>query len=279
MLNNAISYCSEKVCADGSSMHYALLFQTEANKAFWLGCFTLAFELRQASMKQLDAGLTQVKLGWWRNALVQSKKTAPQHPVLQAISQAVLKAIEEETWAELITQIANSCEVRRFNSIQDWHSANCVALKPWLAIVREKTRQDQPEALGALLEFWAFSVQLCQLLKMAKYLDEGFQPIPIQLLAHAGVTAEHIKNREHSERTQALFLQLGTDLIDQANQAWQRLPRPLALFARPLRALFRMRVAEFELHGQSAYHLLSEEKKITPLKKFTVSWTTQVLRW
>jgi hypothetical protein len=55
-LENPLAYCREKVCPEVSSLHYATLFQTDEFKAFWLGCFTLNHELRQACLKQMEAG-------------------------------------------------------------------------------------------------------------------------------------------------------------------------------------------------------------------------------
>ena len=36
---------------------------------------------------------------------------------------------------------------------------------------------------NGLLTFWTESNRLCQVLRMAKYLDQGFQPLPVELLA------------------------------------------------------------------------------------------------
>jgi len=151
----------------------------------------------------------------------------------------------------------------------------CPALDRLFSSTTNDTREN---ALHALSGFWTHSTQLCQLLRMAKYLDEGFQPLPVQALAHANIPAEQLKRREHSEATSALFKHTANLLIKQADSTWRQTPKPLRLFARPLRALYRMRVAEWRVHEQSQHRLLTEQKMITPLKKFTLAWTTQVLR-
>ena len=99
------------------------------------------------------------------------------------------------------------------------------------------------------------------------------------MLSQYGVTAEQIKKREHDDATTALFRQVTDNLVSQANNAWKTVPLDQRLFARPLRALFRMRVAELNEHKASGYKLLTEQKIITPFKKFSTAWTTQVLRW
>jgi phytoene/squalene synthetase len=279
MLETPIAYCSEKVGRENSSLHYALLFQSQTDKAFWMGCFTLAYELRTTCMKQLEAGLTQVKLGWWRNALVESKQKVAQHPVILAIGSEHVKSVDDAQWATLIEQIASSCDVKRYNNLNDWHQTIRMELHPWKGLIESKGQFKENDNFEQFLGFWAFSTQLSQLLRVAKYLDEGFQPIPVDYLSRLNVTAEELKQRQHNEKTKALFIDIGNTLIQQANKQWKKMPADQRLFARPLRALFRMRVAEFKLHHPSSYHLLTEQKKITPLKKFTTAWTTHVLRW
>jgi hypothetical protein len=108
--------------------------------------------------------------------------------------------------------------------------------------------------------------------------DDGFQPLPIDWLQVHQVTAEQLKRREHTAATQALFKESGEFLIREANRHWKSLPSAMQMECRPLRALFRMREAEFKLHSQSGYLLLTEQKILSPWKKFSTAWTTQVLR-
>lgn len=277
-LENPLAYCREKVCGETSSLHYATLFLNEEFKAFWLGCFTLNHELRQACLKQMEAGLTQVKLGWWRNTLVNATKETTAHPVVTAISKPVLAKVPAEHWAELINCVASGCEPKRYNTMTDWHNDVRAEAQPWVKLIEARFGEASNDFNG-LLNFWTESTRLCQLLRLAKYLDQGFQPLPIELLSQHGVTAEQIKRREHNDSSQALFMRTSASLVAHAEQAWATVPLEQRLFARPLRALFRMRVAELHLHKPSHYKLLTEQKLVTPFRKFTTAWTTQVLRW
>jgi len=277
-LENPLAYCREKVSSEISSLHYATLFQTDEFKAFWLGCFTLSHELRQACLKQLEAGLTQVKLGWWRNALADAANNTNPHPVITAISKQVIAKVPPEHWGELINKVASGCEPKRYNSLADWQKDIRGEMEPWAKLIQARFGDAITDCNG-LLTFWTESNRLCQVLRMAKYLDQGFQPLPVELLAKHNVTAEQIKRREHTTSTEAMFKEVSETLIEQAEQAWKSVPLEQRLFARPLRALFRMRVAELKVHERAGYKLLTEQKIITPFKKFSTAWTTQVLRW
>lgn len=277
-LENALAYCREKVCGRTSSLHYATLFEPEELKAFWLGCFTLNHELRQACLKQLEAGLTQVKLGWWQNALADTSNHNNPHPVMTAISMRVIGKPGAEQWAELINKVARSCEPKRYENMADWHKDVRDEIEPWVQLIQARFSMKNMNCVG-LLMFWTETTRLCQLLRLAKYLAEGFQPLPISLLSKYGVTAEQIKKRVYSQSSQTMFVEVSEQLVKLAEQAWKSLPAEQRIFARPLRALFRMRVAELKLHKSSGYKLLTEQKMITPLKKFSIAWTTQVLKW
>lgn len=277
-LENPLAYCREKVCGEVSSLHYATLFQSLELKAYWLGCFALNHELRHACLKQLDAGLTQVKLGWWHSALVDVASNTNPHPVISAISTPVLAKVPTEQWGDLINKVASGCEPKRYNNMTDWHRDLRGEIEPWVKLVQARFGDLGTDCSG-LLTFWTETTRLCQVLRLAKYLDQGFQPLPVELLARHGVTAEQIKRREHSDATQALFFDATGQLVELANLAWKTVPLEQRLFARPLRALFRMRVAELRLHKKNGYKLLTEEKRITPMKKFSTAWTTHVLRW
>ena len=276
-LENPLAYCREKVCGEVSSLHYAVLFQTDEFKAFWLGCFTLNHELRQACLKQLAAGLTQVKLGWWHSALGQAATNHNTHPVITAISKPVIAKVPAEHWGDLINKVASGCEPKRYNSMADWQNDIRSETEPWTRLIQARFGDNESDFDG-LLAFWTECTRLCQVLRLAKYLDQGFQPLPVELLSQHGVTAEQIKKREHDQVTQTMFGEMTDQLVSLANQAWKTIPMEQRLFARPLRALFRMRVAELRMHQKSGYKLFTEQKMITPLKKFSTTWTTQVLR-
>ncbi|MCQ8896212.1 hypothetical protein NQT62_07165 [Limnobacter humi] len=281
LLETPLAYCREKVCPDLSSLHYATVFQPVALKAYWLGLFALNRELRQACLKQLEAGLTQVKLGWWRNALANAGQETNLHPVIQALSREVVAGVDADNWPVLIEQVAAACEPRRFENQETWDQTTRTQIAPWLPLIAQKFGQTtplhRPAGYEALMDFWMASTQLCQVLRLAKYLDEQFQPMPIALLSQHGVTAEQIRQRRHDAAIHALFLHIGKARIQVAEAAWQRMPTELRLFCRPLRALYRMKVREFRLHGPQPA-LLVEQKALTPLRKFSISWTTQVLR-
>jgi 15-cis-phytoene synthase len=271
-----IAFCSEKVCPDLSSLHYATLFKSPEEKAFWLGCMTLSHEIRRATLQQVEAGLTQVKLGWWQSALASSKQHQAQHPVILAIGQDVVNRVEDETWAILINHGVEACEPKRYDNFDVWTSDLQKILMPWEHVIHAKFDLSD---VAEITMFWAHSTQLTQILRMAKYLEQNFQPIPIDELAKHQVTADSLRKREVNDNTQQLFKSLTTRIVQLAQTRWEKLSPATRLTVRPLRTLYLLRLAELKQHRKENFrHILTEQKTLSPGKKFWLSWAVQVLR-
>lgn len=271
-----IAFCSEKVCTDLSSLYYALLFQPPAEKAFWLGCMALSHEIRRATLQQVEAGLTQVKLGWWQSALASCKENQAQHPVILAIGQDVVNQVSDEDWANLINAGVEACEPQRYDNFTMWESHLLELLAPWKPVMKAKLGTQEAAELA---RFWVYSTQLTQVLRMAKYIDQNFQPLPIDDLAKAGITADSLKKRETSQQASLLFENIAQKITHNAEAQWRKLSKSARLHIRPLRALYRMRLSELKQHRKENFqNILTEQKTLTPGKKFWISWSTQVLR-
>lgn len=274
-LDNALIHCREKVCPEFSSLHYALLFQPVKDQAFWLGVFTLLHEIKRATHQQLEAGLTQVKLGWWKHALAQASTGSPQHPVMVALGETALGALNDEQWGELIAQTVDATEVSRHDTFDDWLNHCKASLTLWAKLPQAHFNLKQNDDVQ---RFWASSLALTQVLRLAKYIDIGFQPLPVSWLAKYEVTAESLKQRQHSDNTTKLFNAAYQSLKEECNGAWKAMLTEDRMALRPLRALQRMRMAELEQHLRGEVKLLTEQKSLTPMKKFSLSWTTHVFK-
>ncbi|MDX1669989.1 MAG: hypothetical protein R3194_11270, partial [Limnobacter sp.] len=242
----------------------------------WLGCATLSHEIRRATLQQVEAGLTQVKLGWWQTALAASKQQTAQHPVILAIGQDVVNQVGDGHWADLINAGVDACEPQRYERFDAWSNHLYELAKPWEQVLNAGLGSENG---GELIQFWVHSIQLTQVLRLAKYVDQNFQPLPVDALARFNVTANDLKNRKYTAGTAQLLNEVGLNIEAQAEQAWRALPATLRLKARPMRALFLMRKAEMQLHRKEQFtHVLSEQKVLSPGRKFWISWKTQVLR-
>ena len=127
-------------------------------------------------------------------------------------------------------------------------------------------------------QFGAASMRLTQLLMLAPAISQGWHPFPVERLQQAGVSAEALRRRDPSDALQALVGQIADEALRSGEAAWKSLPRSVRLQLRPLRALWRMRVAEYRLALQAGLPLVTQRIRITPLKKFWLAWSSHALR-
>jgi phytoene/squalene synthetase len=268
--STALAYCQDKCSTPGSALHYATIFLPTTDRQFWLGLFTLHQELRGACLKQLDEGLTRVKLGWWNNALRGTLEGGNPHPVQEALGPAFLEGFGADFWANTIEQVAISCEPTRHNTLAHWEEALARELGPWLAVVARQYGLDNTQT-QSLLGFWTQSSKLAQVLALAKHLDAHFQPLPLDYLERHGVTAQALSSRQHSAHTTALLTELHAHILAAAQQAWRKCCPRTRRVGKPLRTLFRIKAYEAQLH-QGQWLLLSQQHRVSPVRKFGLAW-------
>ena len=271
----ALAYCQDKCSAPHTALHHATVFLPAADRLFWLGLFTLHHELRSACLKQLDEGLTRVKLGWWNNALRGTLDSGNTHPVLQALGPSFLAGLGAEFWANTIEGVAQRCEATRHNSMADWEASLKRELAPWIHLSAVRHSLSHTES-AALLNFWVHSSKLAPILALPKHLDGHFQPIPIEVLEQHNVSAQDLRERKHNAQTQAIFASLCMQIISDGKEAWKQCSPATRRVGRPLQALFKIKAYEAKQH-QKQWQLLSLQHRLSPMRKFGLAWLCYAL--
>ena len=245
-------------------------------RAFWLGCATLFHEIRRATTQQLDAGLTQVKLGWWQQALSACKNKKPDHPVLLALGENTANTIPDLNWNELINKGIDSCEPQRYNTLADWHAHLTELILPWKIVIEAKFKtQDTTQ----LIQFWVYSTQLTQLLRLAKYIDQNFQPIPINLLQEHTIPITQLQKRTMNAALAHLLKNLTKQILNDAQTTWRALNQHTQYHTYPLLALFKMRAQELRIHHNEDFqHFLKQQHVLSPSRKFFTAWSAFVFK-
>jgi hypothetical protein len=84
-MNDVKDYCKNKSAPDGSSIHYATLYESENNKISIYSLFALHYELFNCLIITPDPGITKIKLHWWSEELDRLNSGKPRHPVTTAL--------------------------------------------------------------------------------------------------------------------------------------------------------------------------------------------------
>ncbi|MEJ2577383.1 MAG: squalene/phytoene synthase family protein, partial [Gammaproteobacteria bacterium] len=85
-------YCEQKVARSGSDLYYALLSLPPAQRSAIAAAHALRSELADVVEKVSDAGLSRIKLDWWRREIEQLRVGSPSHPVTRSLWSAVGEA-------------------------------------------------------------------------------------------------------------------------------------------------------------------------------------------
>jgi phytoene synthase len=82
-LNNAWSYCEQKVAVPGSDWYYALLKTPVDIKQASLALLALEADWHAITQESLEPAIAEIKLAWWQQALNDAEP--PTHPALQLL--------------------------------------------------------------------------------------------------------------------------------------------------------------------------------------------------
>ncbi len=275
---NHLDYCRDRSAPEGSSLYYASLFVTPAHRPAWLGVNTMIKDIQAVPLKVQDASLAAIKLAWWKTEMERAAQGQAGHPATLSMGQAAAEAIGVEPVARLVQAVSVSRQWPRHftqaqwdESCRDWGGAAFLMAARALGLM-EAAADEQVRQLGAA------SMRLTELLMLAPAISDGCHPFPVDRLQQAGISAEALRRREASAALARLIDDIGRQTVNEAEQAWKMLPKEARLTLRPLRALWRMRAAEFRLARHAGFPLLTERIRITPAKKFWLAWTSHALR-
>ncbi|MFN7835310.1 MAG: squalene/phytoene synthase family protein [Burkholderiaceae bacterium] len=279
ILPHLLEYCREKAAPAGSAVHYGLLLVPQAKRSGWLGVWALRRELNDVLQRIQDPRVAELKLAWWQTELEQAGSGAAAHPVSAAIGASVLSVWSTDNTNGLVQANIDLLGTARFFTDAEWlaYCRDFGGRVFELAAVTLTTLAVDTHS-DALRQWGARSLQLTQLLLLAKGLRRGWHPVPVDILQRFAVPAEDLRARRTSPAFVKMMRELGAAIIADGEAQWRSLPPSMRLALRPLRCLWRIRCAEWRFQDVDACSLMTERLALTPLKKLWIAWSTQVLR-
>ncbi len=272
-----VQLCRDKAAPEGSSVYYSLLFTRAPQLTTLLGLAALSAELRDIPRQVSDPQLAHIKLAWWKTELDQAAAGQTSHPISLCIGQNLLAHTPADIREQLCQAAADGVSIPRFFTSKDWQN-HCLNLGGGFfymsALCLGISQVDQLEKI----RLWGgCAQQLTQLLNLGKSLSQGWHPIPVDTLQQHQVSVQLLRTRQSSPAFERMMEHVGDELIKSGHTAWASLSKQSRRQLKPLRALWRMRLAEWRLAKGIQFRLLDQGVKLTPLKKFTVAWTSHAL--
>ena len=275
---NPHAYCRQKAVAEGSSLHYALLFLPPRRRSAITALCAYCKELRDVVDGISDAQVARTKLAWWRMEVGKLFDGNPSHPVMNALRPFIE---ESAIRAEHLNQVIDGMEM----DLAQTRYLDFAGLLRYCDLAAGAPAAAAAQILGLTnprtLEFaanLATAVQLARIIRnVGAHARRNRIYLPMDELKQFDVPASDVLQSKHSDN----FAKL---MAFHANRAGAFFDKAIALLPAEDRrtqraglimaALQRATLAEVERDG---FRVLTHRTSLTPLRKFWLAWKTWVV--
>lgn len=272
------AYCQQKAAASGSSFYYSFLFLPRPRREAITALYAFCREVDDIADECSDPQVARSKLAWWREEIARLYQGTPQHPVTRALLPAVrVYALEAGHFQEIIDGMAMDLEYNRYQTFEllqlYCHRVASVVGLLSVAIFSYSNRQTLQYAHDLGMAF--------QLTNIIRDVGEDARRdriyLPLDELAHFGVTEEDILQGRESPQVKALLDFQIARAEEFYDRALDELPPEDKKAQRPglmMSAIYRTLLKEIQRDG--AEKVLNSRTTLTPLRKLWLAWSVWV---
>lgn len=272
---NPDDYCRQKAVAEGSSLHYALLFLAPQRRAAITALCALCKEVRDVADGVSEAQVARTKLAWWRVEVGKLFGGNPSHPVMNALRPFIG---ESEVRAEHLNQVIDAMEM----DLAQTRYLDFAGLSRYCDLAAGAPAVAAARLLGSrsprTLEYagnLGTAIQLTRIIcNVGAHARRNRIYLPMDELKQFDVPAADILQSKHSvnfaklmafqaRRAENLFVK-AIGLLPAEDRRAQRAGLIMA-------ALQRATLAEVERDG---FRVLTQRTSLTPLRKLWLAWKT-----
>lgn len=275
---NPHDYCQQKAAASGSSFYYSFLFLPKPKRQAITALYAFCREVDDVADECSDIELARTKLAWWRTEVANLFAEKPQHPVTQALADAVRDYnLAEEHFQEIIDGMEMDLDQNRYRDFKELHLycyrvASVVGLLS-ASIFGYRDRKTLKYAHDLGLAF-----QLTNIVRdVGEDARRGRIYLPLDELERFGVTPEDILHCRESESVRELL----EFQIDRAQEYYQRAFAELPDIDRHdqrtglvMASIYRSLLDEIRHSG--CEKVLNQRIALTPLRKLWLAWKTWI---
>jgi phytoene synthase len=268
-------YCADKAAASGSSFYYAFLFLPQRKKEAIQALYAFCREVDDSVDEVSDPTAAAARLAFWREEVEQVFGGSPQHPVGQALAEALEHFdLHKAYFLEIIDGVEMDLHTNRYESFADlqlycYRVASVVGLLS-IEIFGYSHRETRKYAHKLGIAF-----QLTNILRdVGEDAGGGRIYLPQEDLRAFGVEETDILERRPNEAFRRLMeFELGR-AEEYYQAAFELLPdgdRYNQLPGLIMAAIYRRTLAEV---GSAEESVLNHHIRLTPLRKFWTAWRT-----
>lgn len=269
---DALAYCRDKAAPEGSSLHYALLFAGEEERAALLALAAYRAEVLEVPREVSDAGVGAVKLNWWREELQRLFDGRPRHPVSQALAPVIERhGFSREPFDQVLEAAQMDLEYGSYPGLREL-TVYCHHAGGLTDPACRVAGPDTPET-AAFAHDLAMGLELTRMLRhLGRDAAAGRVYIPEADLAAEGLDREAVIARRDSPALRRVLAAQGKRAGDFLDSAIARLPRAARRRQRPalvLAVLYRRLLA---VMAEDGHPQLERRHHLTPLRKLWLAW-------
>jgi phytoene synthase len=273
---NPHDYCQQKAAASGSSFYYSFLFLPKPKRLAITALYAFCREVDDVADECTDINIARTKLAWWRTEIANLYAGDPQHPVTQALQDAVRDYnLAEEHFLEIIDGMEMDLDQNRYRDFKElqlycYRVASVVGLLS-ASIFGYSDRRTLKYAHDLGLAF-----QLTNIVRdVGEDARRGRIYLPLDELAQFGVSEDDILHGHETDNVRRLLEFQVERAQDYYRRAFEELPeadRPDQRTGLVMASIYRTLLDEIRAGG--CEKVLNQRVSLTPLRKLWLAWKT-----
>lgn len=273
---NPHDYCQQKAAASGSSFYYSFLFLPKPKRQAITALYALCREVDDVADECTDAGIARTKLAWWRAEIANLFADKPQHPVTQALTDAVRDYnLVEEHFVEIIDGMEMDLDQNRYRDFKELH-LYCYRVASVVGLLSASIFGYSDRKTLKYAHDLGLAFQLTNIVRdVGEDARRGRIYLPLDEMAQHGVSEGDILRGEESDNVRRLLESQIERAEEYYRRAFDELPEADRRDQRTgliMAAIYRALLDEIRLGG--CEKVLNQRVSLTPLRKLWLAWKT-----
>jgi len=273
---NPHDYCQQKAAASGSSFYYSFLFLPKPKRQAITALYAFCREVDDVADECTDAGIARTKLAWWRAEIANLYAGKPQHPVTQALTDAVRDYnLVEEHFVEIIDGMEMDLDQNRYRDFKELH-LYCYRVASVVGLLSASIFGYSDRKTLKYAHDLGLAFQLTNIVRdVGEDARRGRIYLPLDEMAQHGVSEADILQGQESDNVRRLLEFQIERAEDYYRRAFEELPEADRRDQRTgliMAAIYRALLDEIRLGG--CEKVLNHRVSLTPLRKLWLAWTT-----
>lgn len=268
-------YCQNKAARSGSSFYYSFLFLPPEQREAITALYAFCREVDDVVDECADLGVARTKLQWWREEIARAFAGHPQHPVAQALHQALQRFdLPQEHFLEVIDGMEMDLDQQAYASIRDL-LLYCHRVASMVGLMAAEIFGYSDRHTLRYAHDLGTAFQLTNIIRdVREDAARGRIYLPLDELQRFGVTPEQILRFEDNENIRALIRFQAQRAREYYQRAMENLPAADRYAQRSgliMASIYQTLLDEMEKDG---FAVMRQRVSLTPLRKLWLAWRT-----